>query len=170
MAVEEQLLNDSDYRCGWVDRPECGQKLTIPNRKVTKLALLVHKHGVPTGDVYLRIRKVSDDAVILEKLWGVAGDLPADGFPDWIEVEFVTPVIINEEVRLLIEGESPTNTNSIDYRYQNSDVKADENLTCGEPGDFTEPVDTDGAYKYTYEVTKPAGGSGPANLVAAGII
>ncbi len=151
-ATTEQTTNSGDLVFGFTARRACGQRLTISDRLVTKLSFRLHKKGAPTGDVYFRIRKVSDNSVLSEQLWGQAEDLPAEGAPDWVEATFDTPVNVNEEVRILAEASTgASSTNSIKMRYEPSDVKASEYLTYGvPPGSWVNATAVDGAYKYTY--------------------
>lgn len=148
MPIEEQTDNNSDVVMYSANAPTCGQRLTIPNRKVVKLAFLLKKVGSPTGDVTFTIRKVSDKSLIVSKLWGQAEDLPTD--LTWEEVEFDTPTLIDEVVRILIEVVNYNSSNYVSPRLQTSDVKANECWTRGSvasPADYT---DWDFVYRYTY--------------------
>jgi len=169
-AVEEQLESSSDIFIYSANAPTCGQRLTIPNRQILKLAFYLKKVGSPTGDVTFTIRKVSDKSLVASKIWGTAPNVPTD--LTWLEATLDVPVTVNEEVRMLIETSGYNSANYIASRLQTSDVKADECWTRGSvasPNDF---ADWDFVYKYTYTVEgPPAGGVGsPADLVAAGVI
>ena len=167
-AVEEQLENDTDISVKGTNAPTCGQRLTIPNRQVLKLAFFIKKVGSPTGDVTFTIRKVSDKSLVASKVWGTAPDVPTD--LTWLEATFETPPTVNEEVRLLIEHTGYTDTNYLNSRLQASDVKADEMWTRGSVLAPNDMATWDFVYKYTYYVEGPAGGGGFADLVAAGVI
>jgi len=168
MAVEEQTEVQFDWALYSGGNTRGGQKLTISNRQVTKLGFWLMKTNAPTGDVTLTIRKVSDNAIILSKVWGDAAELPTER--TYEEVEFDTPATINEEVRILTEFTGGSTENQVKVAIKLSDVKADEQFTYYESPSWTE-TDYDCAYRYTYEEPPaPAGGGGPASLVAAGII
>ncbi len=148
MPVEEQLVNNQDIAMKGTNAPTCGQRLTISDREVTKLAFLLFKSGNPTGDVTFTVRKVSDKSLIMSKVWGVAGDVPASA--TWLEVTFDTPTTINEEVRILVEHSGYNDANFLVFRCQTTDVKADEMWTRGSVGAPVDMAAWDGAYKYTY--------------------
>lgn len=128
-----------------------GQRLTIANRTVSKLAFYLKKTLIPTGDVTFSIRKVSDGSIIASKVWGDAGSLQTDY--TWEEVEFDTPVTINEEVYIAVEFYG----GNVDYHVACAinihDVKADEYM-IGYIDSWWEATGKDGVYKYTW--TEPA--------------
>lgn len=168
MPVEEQTEVQYDWALYNSSTTRGGQKLTISNRQVTKLGFWLKKVNIPTGDVTLTIRKVSDDSVILSKLWGDAADLPTERA--YKEVEFDTPAVINEEVRISTEFVLGSAENQVTVAVKLSDVKAGEQFTSYDAPTWAES-DYDCAYRYTYEEPpSPAAGGGPASLVAAGII
>ena len=112
---------------------------------------------------------MSDDNVICSKLWGDAATLPTE--ITYEEVEFVTPITINEEVRILVEAVGQDSSNCPQIHFQNTDVKANEYVTYYISPTYTDNETWDMAYRYTYsEPPPPAGGGGPAVLVAAGVI
>ena len=128
----------------------------------------MRKVGSPTGNVTFEIRLVSDDSLIVDKLWGQAEDLPTED--TWEEVEFETPPTVNAEVRILVYSPGHIYGDHVSQRYQSTDVKADEYNTYGDLGDWDNKTAQDCAYRYTYTEEAPAAGGGPAALVAAGII
>jgi len=153
MPVEEQTQNDMNLflYTGYFTRHS--QRLTVPNREITHLSFLLHKEGTgSTGDITFAIRRVSDDGIIANKVWGDSGDLPA--VDTWLEVELDTPVVVDEEVRLSCEFTSGDSDNCPVTRAKNSDVKADEYL-CWYNGSWVSQTDRDFAYKYTYEEPAP---------------
>lgn len=154
MPVEEQLLNDTTMWRYTNDDGKQGQKLTIPNRTVTKLAFLLLHRGTPPGNATFTIRKVSDDAIIVSKVWGLVNDLPL--VATWEEVVFTTPATINEEVRILVEYSGHSLNNEIGVRYQSSDVKATEFYTRWLDPAWDDHPTWDVAYKYTWD-PPPAG-------------
>lgn len=141
---------DFDYDLGlYADSyTRLGQRLNISNRRVTKLGFWLSKQNEPTGDVTLTIRKVSDDSLIISKVWGDAADLTTE--PTYYEVEFATPTLINEEVRISVEFLGGTATHAVVVHLQLSDVKADEYLTFFKTPDWTDNEANDTAYKYKY--------------------
>ncbi|MBA7653990.1 hypothetical protein ES703_61857 [subsurface metagenome] len=146
--TEEQLAED--YTMGTADPPRYkgGQRLTIPNREVTKLAFLMFKHGSPSGDLFFRIWKYPTYAIIMSKLWGDASDLPTA--KEWIEVEFDTPTLINEEVIIGWDFPNAQAGNGISFRITTYDAKADEVYAQdrGTGWSFYDSMDTTYRYKY----------------------
>jgi len=150
MAVEEQT---EGTLYAWVydaASGRFGQRLTIPDREVTKLAHWISKKGSPTGDVTFTIRKVSDDSIILSKVWGDAsGVLDGGTGGGWIEVTFDTPATINEEVRILFEF-STGDANNCLGGFATTNVKADEVCTRFVGGSYSDASTKDARYRYTY--------------------
>ncbi len=157
LEIEEQT--ETQYH--WVlfagSTTRAGQRLTIPNRKVVKLGFWLKKTNLPTGDVTLTIRRVSDDSLICSKLWGNASELPETY--TYKEVEFDEPPVINEEVRILVEFSEGSSDNQVCVAIKLSDVKPDECWTYYESPTWTESEGYDCAYKYTfYDWTGGGGG------------
>jgi hypothetical protein len=125
-----------------------GQKLTISNRTVTGLRFRLAKGGSPTGNVTFTIRKVSDDSVINSKVWGDASSLVNTYGPR--TVTFDTPVLINEEVRILCEFSGGDGANNVAYCYSSTDVKGSETITTYD-GTYTNNSAQDMRYVYWYE-------------------
>ena len=169
MAVEEQIASNDFQRLYTTGMNRIGQKLTIPNRKISKLAFQLKKIGNPPGNVTFTIRKVSDDTPTASKVWGPANTLPVG--TDWVEATFGAPETIDEAVRIACEYNEGNTSNDIDIRCQNTNVKSGEQFTYFPSGGAWTEITWDCTYRYTYEEpTLPAGGGGPAPLVAAGII
>lgn len=156
MEVEEQTQWNIETKL-ITNTIRSGQKLTIPNREVTKLAFVIKRFGGATGDVTFAIRKVSDGSILASKVWGDAGDLPTT--PTWEEVTFDTPVTINEEVWIYTEFLGGTTYAHILFYRQNTDVKADEVVGYYRNEAWTDIIGQDAAYRYTYST----GGNPPAN-------
>ena len=149
MAVEEQILYTSGYAINYHNDGRGGQRCTISLREVSKLAFLIKKRGSPTGNVTMCIRKVSDDSVIVSKVWGLANDLSTSvGF---VEVTFDAPTLINEEVRLSCECDVQPYGNDVFYYYQNTDVKPLEQHTRFIAAAWADQAGEDCAYRYTYD-------------------
>jgi len=173
MATEEQTAYDAAIGLYSTGPTRGGQRLTIPNRRVTKLSFPLCKVvGSPIGDVTFTIRKVSDDSLIASKVWGDASALPTYPEVSWEEVAFDTPVTVNEEVKLLVEYDGGDIDNYIFYYISPSDVKANEHFIFYLGGSYDETyADYDGAYIYTYTTLAPAVGSSmAAKMMAAGVL
>jgi len=145
MSVEEQLLSETEATLYSGSIIRAGQRLTIPNRTVTKLAFPIFKAASPSGDVTFVIRKVSDSSIIVSKVWGNASALPT--VVTWEEVTFDTPASINEEVYILVEYSGASNV-KLRY-YYSSDIKADE-YHVAYVSSWIDYLNYDAAYKYTY--------------------
>jgi len=79
-----------------------GQRITVPNKRICKVAFYMCRTGSPTGTAYARIRRVSDDSII-----ETSGDtLDVATLPTcntFALVEFTFDSVINEEVRIQVE-------------------------------------------------------------------
>ncbi|MBA7580706.1 hypothetical protein ES708_22600 [subsurface metagenome] len=146
--TEEQTLHPVGSSMNSETFTQVGQRLTIPNRAVSKLGFWLYKYGAPAGDVTFKILRVSDDGLICSKKWGNAEDLPIEF--DYKEVTFDTPQTINEEVRILAEFAGGDGSNGIRQGTENSDVKEDEYLTKGVGLVWTDAEIWDCAYRYKY--------------------
>ncbi len=146
--TEEQTDYDSDRTiyAGMVEK-HC-QRLTISNRQVTKLSFPLKKIGAPSGDITLAIRKVSDDAVIVSKVWGDASTLTTEYV--WEEVTFDTPPTINEEVRITVEFNAGDIDNCPIAAWLDADVKEDENKGYFYEDAWGENYQDEAAYRYKY--------------------
>lgn len=174
MPTEEQTEHNTGLKMYSTNAPYVGQRLVISDREVAKLGFWLSKLGSPAGDVSLRILKVSDDGgVILSKVWGDAGDLSTE--PIYKEVTFDTPATINEEVRIAVHHIGGSISHCVKVDAQNSDVKADEWLTRGGPGSWSDVGTYDFAYIYTYEepavgwMGKISGVTNPAKIMGVDV-
>ena len=147
-AVEQQTEYTENYGTITYGPGREGQRLTIPNRTITKLAFYICKRGAPTGTVTFTIRKVSDDSIIASKLWGNAADLPLL-IDTWEKVTFDTPVLVNEEVRILFETTAGDISNCVLSRRTATDVKAGEQYSY-KPSGGGAYVDYAGDFMYKY--------------------
>ena len=151
MATEEQTNTGITLASISSGNSRAGQRLTVSSRIISKLSFHLLKNGSPTGDVTFTIRKVSDNSIINSKVWGDASALPTARA--WKEATFVTPVLINEEVRILVEFSGGGGSDYVGISGTLTDVKADESFTT-----FTTfwtdydggATDYDSAYIYTY--------------------
>ncbi len=155
MAIEEQLAYNLYQPIDIAFFTALGQRLTIPNRIVTKLGfwLMRIQPGGIAGDVYFEINRVSDDSLIVSKEWGRLADVP--DIATYLEVTFDTPTLINEEVRVYIRVTWGTAANHIGLWIQNADVKAGEAYSryrvLGAAWEMLAGFDC--AYRYTYNTT-----------------
>lgn len=154
MATEEQTTLDGHFATVY-GGAGAGQRLTISNRVVTKLAFPLEKIGTPgSGNVAYHIKRVSDNSDLAYKVQGNVTAIPDS--VTWLEVTFATPVYINEEVRLLVinyGSGGPGNGLGI-HAHWTSDIKAGEYFfTRSAVGVYTDyPVlGYDDGYIYTYE-------------------
>ncbi len=148
MPTEEQTQNSvglCNLRSGSYTR--AGQRLTISDRLVTKLAFYIKRTGTATGPVTFTIRRVSDDGIVNSKGWGDAGDLPTDFA--WQEATFDTPLTVNEEVRISAEFSGGSSGNEVQVAGATSDVKGGEHFEWYKSG-WAKPAEWDFAYIYTY--------------------
>lgn len=149
MPVEKQTAYNTSEPRYQPDWRKGGQRLYIPNRKVTKLAFVLCKEGNPTGDVDYAINRVLDDSEIIRQTLCDASELEA-AF-QWKELEFSSPPTIDEEVTIFVEFNSGDSGNRIRYCFQNTDVKADEYHRRTFAESWIEKTGEDCAYRYTYE-------------------
>ncbi len=157
LEIEEQTETQFDWGLYASYTTRAGQRLTIPNRKVVKLGFWLSKANFPTGDVTFTIRKVSDDSLISSKLWGDAADLTTER--TYEEMEFDSPQVINEEVRISVEFTGGTTDNQVKVALKLADVKANECFTYYNSPSWTESEGYDCAYRYTfYDWTYGGGG------------
>ena len=149
-GTEEQALYDGAVFC-LPTRPSIGQRLTITNREVGKLSFVLQRYGSGwAGNIFFTIRRVTDNSIILTKLWGLEASVPTT--PTWLEVTFDYPAFINEEVRITADWDTPhyTRSNNLRFYTQSSDVKPSELYTRFEDNIWTEPWPWDAAYRYSY--------------------
>jgi hypothetical protein len=146
--TEEQTQHDESYTIYAVIRPAVGQRLTIANRQLTKLGFWLTKQGSPTADITFRIRRVSDNGLIAEKVWGNAADLPET--ETYEEVTLDTPVTINEEVRISPWYEAGDGNNCVRVSSKGADVKANEVHTSYLSEEWSDDGSRDCTYRYKY--------------------
>lgn len=154
MATEEQTASNSQtglYGAPGINR--FGQKLTISSRIVSKLSFYMAKEGNPTGTLYFRIRKVSDDSLVASKGMDISTLQDYSlGFV-WIELTFDTSVFVNEAVRICAEYTGGDAPNSGAIRFQTTDVKASEFYSQYVSSWDDSNTDRDCAYIYTYTLS-----------------
>ena len=146
--TEEQTQHDSAgllYQSGFT---KGGQRLTISNRKVIKLGFWLRQGSNPTGNVTFEIRRVSDDGLICSQLWGDASDLQA--VATYEEVEFDSPQVINEAVRICVDFAPDAPETYVFYQCQSTDVKEDEYRSEYKAPTWEPHTGKDTAYRYKY--------------------
>lgn len=146
--TEEQTQENGNITMGLASTQRMGQRLTIPNRQVTKLGFWLHREGAISGDVWFRIRRVSNDSIILEKVAVDAGDIPI--VKTYFEVEFATPAVIDEEVYILVEWAQGGFQKMIHFYRQLTDVKPDEFMVHYGNSAYTNHPTWDATYRYKY--------------------
>jgi len=151
--IEEQTQYDTDWPLYSAIRTAIGQRLTISDRKVVKLGFWAKKAGAPPGNVIFRIHRVSDNALLAEKVWGLAVDLPVT--TTYLEATLDTPITINEEVRIAAWYESGDADNNVRVSFEWGDVKAGEYWTQWTGAAWGDNTGREGAYRYTYRVGLP---------------
>ncbi|GAI93418.1 unnamed protein product, partial [marine sediment metagenome] len=95
-----------------------------------------------------QILKASDDSLLAEKVWGDANALTLE--VTYAEVQFDTPVTINDIVRLGVYYPFGDSSNHIWVNWQDTDVKDDEHLTVKVNGAWYDEPTGDCAYRYKY--------------------
>lgn len=134
-----------------------GQRLTISDKTVTKLAFKLRKVGNPVGEVVFSIYTVDEDdpleggELLATKAWGDASNLGTSSALK--EVTFDTPVQIDQEVRIICSFRGGSASNYVDFAYEDSDEKADEHLTWIYLTSWTDHTTYDAAYRYSYSST-----------------
>ena len=152
MAVEEQTSGSFIVRfAGGVNWDRIGQRLIISNRTVSKLAFKTKRVGSLSSTITFTIRKVSNDSIIVSKVYGSASSVPTSA--GFIEVTFDTPVLINEQVRILMEwsGTLGDVNNYLEFWATTSSVKPSENVSRYNVS-YTDTAVWDATYRYTYTV------------------
>lgn len=160
-STEEQTTWDSYMPLHGDVRYFAGQRLTIDDRRITKLAFKLRRVGFPSGTITFRIYEVDqvdeyeDGLLLAEKAWGDASSLGT--LAEWKEVTLDTPVQIDKEVRIICHFDSAgwgDASHYVDVAYNASSVKASEVLTELYTGaTWTDQSTYDLAYKYSYSGT-----------------
>ena len=146
--TEEQTQHNVQTALSSFYQKYLGQRLTISNRKVTKLGFWLYKVASPTGDVIFQIRRITPDQAIVSKVWGDASALQF--YSTYEELTLDAPILINEEVRICVHYTGGDWINCINFRWQDTDVKADEYLTYVSTTTWIDITDSDAAYRYKY--------------------
>ena len=156
MAVEEQLQGQFvAYFAGGSNWYRVGQLLTISNRIVSKLSFKTYRVGNPNATITFTIRKDSNDAIIVSKVFGAASSVGLS--PEWIEVTFDTPTLINEDVRILMEwsGTNGDLSNYLACYATTTSVKAGEQASRYYIKYYNLTQDATYIYTYTLPNTAP---------------
>jgi len=171
MAIEEQTQYNMSWALHVGTTNEVGQRLTIPDRKLTHLGFWLHKEGTPTLTITYQIRHSADNSLIYEQVACNQGALTT--VPQYIEIKLDTPQELNEEVVLNAYADIGAAGQCCRISAQDTDVKANEVLTRRTTtwADFST---YDLAYRYTYEEEAAGLENKSANMaakmVAAGMI
>ncbi|GAI71681.1 unnamed protein product, partial [marine sediment metagenome] len=146
--TEEQTEHDAVNSMYLGSNTKIGQRLTIPNRKVTKLGFWIYKTGSPTGDVTYEIRLVTGDELLCSQFVSLIQDLPE--IVTYTEIEFDDPQTINAEARIVVCFEAGSPGNALMVRKQNSDIKPGEYWCRYKDAAWTPNPANDTAYRYKY--------------------
>ncbi|GAI29435.1 unnamed protein product, partial [marine sediment metagenome] len=68
MATEKQEQYDTSGAMYAGEYYKQGQKLTVPNREVTKLGFWLSKQGEPTGNIVFKMENLSEELIDSEVL------------------------------------------------------------------------------------------------------
>ena len=157
LEIEQQTLYNVEQAMYAGSLLKIGQRLTIANRKVVKLGFWLRKTGSPTGNVTFEIRRVSNDTLIVSQIWGDASSLTTA--ITYQELEFTSPPVINEEVRILACYSGGNASNYVLVSSKDTDVKPNEYRTVYLGTTWYNHTAADTAYKYTfYDWTYGGGG------------
>lgn len=96
-----------------------GQKIVVPNKTICQADFYLKKFGNPTGTLYCRIRKVSDDSIVETSSTTLDVSTLTDSLA-WYSFAFNS--LVNEEVRIHVEFTGGDSSNYVDVGYQHSDV------------------------------------------------
>lgn len=150
-STEEQTTSDSDMPLHSGVRYGAGQKLTISGRRLARLYFKLKKVGSPSGEVAFSIYSVTTGALLVRRVWGDAFNLGTSY--GWQYVTLYWWHKINEEVRIVCEFQDGDSSNYVDMAYNETSVKASQELTEKYTGDWSDEAGYDAAYKYTYGAT-----------------
>jgi hypothetical protein len=106
------------------DYVSAGQRKTI-SATVKKLAFKLKKYGDPTGNITLRIYEGDFITQLGYKVWGDAQTLTAS--PQWCEVTFDTPLVLDQEVMLACEFTGGGSSDYVMLAYNDNSVIPGEN-------------------------------------------
>lgn len=117
----EGAMNDRPFGTSYMGTGihRVGQRITLNGDDLKKVSFLLSKVSSPTGTVYARIRRVSDDSIIeTSSTTYVANDLPTE--KAWKDFAFTCAP--NEEVHVAVEYYDGTDTDYIILWYDNADT------------------------------------------------
>lgn len=109
-AILDQQIEEGDRYDICVNNPRAAQKITLTGQTLAYVRFYVYKDGFPTGTVYCRVRKVSDDSIIETS----ATELDVSTLTgEYAWKEFVLTCSPDEAVRITIEFDDGDNDNKI---------------------------------------------------------
>jgi len=146
--TEDQTFYDMEFSLSDYHYLAVGQKLTIPNREVTKLGFWLRKDNSPTMDVYARIRKLSDHSIYREAV--IINATALDGAITYYEATFSETIILDEVCYITCEVDEHQSPNTVQLSATTSDVKEDENLHRNYDAAWSDIPTWDCAYRYKY--------------------
>jgi len=171
MAVEEQTDGTDQLTTfgGGARWDRIGQRLTIGGRYVIDLSFWCCHEGDPgDAEIWLTIRKQSNDDILDEAYWGEAQDLTVEHpTTQEIKVEFSPWVYVNELVYIAMEwrGAPVVNPNGWAVYGANDDPKADELVCRYKDAAWESAAAWDLRYSYHYQYDLPGmKGLGPGAM------
>jgi len=139
-----------------------GQRLTIPDRKVTSIGYHVRRVGSPTGDIVISLRDAETGMAIFTAVWGDASELPEGGSQGYCEVVLTPPIRVNGDVRICAEYYGGNETDYCLAGYATGDKVPGEWYTnylhYGVWHDIGEAEEGAYCYEYVCEEASPGGG------------
>lgn len=155
MAVGIKVEEQTEYNTARIlyatFTTKTGQRLGMPNRKITKLAFVLERINNPVGDVFFVIARPFDNYEFVKQRLCDASEIA--GTPVWYELSFTTPPTINDEAIIYVEYLDGDASNHIRVYYQNTNVKHNaynEHFREVWPVCWREQESWDCAYKYEY--------------------
>jgi hypothetical protein len=148
IGAVEYLYNGSYTRMG--------TRIRYWDKKIKKVAFSLYRYGTMAGvdgNVDFVIRKVSDDSVIATVTYGLASTI-APTIANWYEVEFDTPIEIDEEVRILVEFSDGDASNMLVVSYLNAQTDL-VNALCVYDGAWGEQTLYEASIKCDFENDPP---------------
>ena len=167
MATEEQLLYNQITGVYGGGTEGFGQHLTISDRIVSKLSFPLSKINSPTGDIIFVVRLANTPfTVIYSKVLKDASLLTTYPTVTWEEIEFDTPVNIDDLVIIGFRFSGGDASNVVVAHTQNTDVKADEVQVRHDGSEWIQFAGDETAYIYTYTaVPVPTVTTDPATAI-----
>lgn len=116
-----------------------GQRITINNKKISKVSFLLRRTGEPSFNITATIRRVLDDSILVESNPIHSSSISTT--TEWITFSFFSQPIINEEVRVMVEiAGSGVTGNVISVVSNANDVVEGFYTTAGSNGVYIDDI------------------------------